>query len=235
MQAKFLIPIAYFLTLTNCLSPDEFKISLQILKHLNIRQCILSSDITNENLFKWAKNLTASGIFTTYKNNEKLINYITSDQWLKFKSDGGASLYLRRTAIVWEIDTYSLGYYLSESIPYFTMPDFDWIIILKPGERINPDTFIKLAIIIPIDCQFLIIYRKDEKNYDILELYNFRKFGKLSIKRFGYWNIENGLQATEDYIFWRRCDLQGLILFLYTYGNYVSNVNLNWLKFSEFE
>lgn len=67
------------------------------------------------------------------------------------------------------------------------------------------------------ESNFLIVYPIGQ-NYEIVEMYNIRKYYKTYIKHYGNWSNETGLMATDEYIFSRRFNLDKSPLMLHTFG-----------------
>lgn len=86
------------------LSASESEISLSLMKHLNIHQCILSVDELGTSVFNAAKSFGYSQISTTFKTNEDFENYIIKKDFSDFKSGTRPCLYPWRIAVVWKSD-----------------------------------------------------------------------------------------------------------------------------------
>lgn len=95
------------------------------------------------------------------------------------------------------------------------MKQFDWIIILNEQNISNID-FSKIRYG-HYESNFLIVYSTGG-SYQISEVYSIRKYWKPFIKTFGTWTNQTGLNASDQYIFSRRLNLEGDYLLLNVYG-----------------
>lgn len=104
------------------------------------------------------------------------------------------------------------------------MKQFDWIIILDE-QNVSNGNFSEIRYG-HYESNFLIVCPIGEY-YKILEVYSIKKHEKPLIKPYGTWTNKTGLNATDQYIFSRRFNLEGAFLVLNTI-NYKKHVRLKF-------
>ena len=84
----------------------------------------------------------------------------------------------------------------------YKLRNFIWLIFLESGTK-NPQ-FDKL--VIPYDCQFIVIQSKNATTYALTEIYTLKK--RFFALDFGTWTKDFGLRTTDDSFYRRRTNFQ---------------------------
>lgn len=83
---------------------SELNITLSIIKHLNVKNCIFVTNLKDLKLFHKIKYLTfKENIYTTYKTSDQLKQYVMTPQYQFFKRGIiDEALHPQKTVIVWK-------------------------------------------------------------------------------------------------------------------------------------
>lgn len=213
------IILSFFTFCKSELNEIEINISKELIKNLNVKNCIFVTDSKENILFSNVKILTFfEKIYTTVKTPKELMESSMTIEWDYFKMGYSPALHSHKIAIIWKTDLSTLNDLLKNVIDIRMTSQFDWIIFL---EETNISNKIFAKTYAPFESNFLIVYPVEEfqeSKYEILEIYKLRADRKTFVKNYGTWRDGTGLIATNEYIYSRRFNLEGSILILFTFS-----------------
>ena len=108
MKISNIIIIFYYIRICECdLTDTELKISMDLIKHLNVKSCIFTTDDKNPALFAKIKHIAFSRkIYITVKTSEELTEYVFAEDWDDFKEGLAPAFHLHKIAIVWKTNLF---------------------------------------------------------------------------------------------------------------------------------
>lgn len=212
----FLFFYFYFKGLSSALNHDEFTISLDLIKALEIRHCVLLGD--QKNLITVVKSFSVAKIPITYLNWKFLIDYIGRNEKVPCRTGiifkhktlfilNEISRVFDKVSIVdIKIMTGSTNNTVSlfKANQSYQLQNFIWIVFptnLTETSQIN-------QLIIPYDCEFIVVQSKIGTGYELKEIYTVKN--KLFTLDFGIWDKNFGLRHSNESFYRRKSNFNAI-------------------------